>query len=66
MNYKATADTLTDRIVALGPQVLDLADAFQLFKVPGFECRDLAPSLAQADFALSAAQAILRERAEGR
>jgi hypothetical protein len=60
MGYAETCDELTRRIVALGPQVLTLTDAWQLFKVPGFECGDLQPSMAQADGALAKAQAILR------
>lgn len=58
--YTQIADALTERIVALGPQVLALDDAWQLFKIPGFTCDDLAPSLAQADFALAKAKAILK------
>ena len=64
MDYEQTADELTQRIVALGPQILDVDDAWKLFKVPGFKCDDIGPSLAQADWALSAAKQILRQRAD--
>lgn len=64
MTYASTIEALTHRIVALGPQVLTLTDAWQLFKVPGFECRDLQPSMAQADIALATAKAILQPRPE--
>lgn len=59
--YRFTADLLTQRILALipeHPEILTLTDAWQLFKVPGFECADLQPSMAQADAALIIAKAI--------
>lgn len=57
--YADTAERLVERIVALGPVVLTLATPWELFGVPGFACRDLGPSLAQAGFALSKAKSIL-------
>jgi hypothetical protein len=57
--YAATADTLRDRIVALipdNPHIMDMDDPWSLFGVKGFDCSDLGPSLAQAAFALRAAQ----------
>ena len=60
--YTNTADELTTRIVALGPQVMEIASAWDLFKVPGFHCQDLQPSLFQVQWSLSRAKAILREQ----
>jgi hypothetical protein len=62
VTYEETTAALVARIVALGPQVLDVTDAFRLFQLPGFACGDLEPSLAQADFALARAKEILRRR----
>lgn len=62
MTYESTADALTERIVALGPQVLTIDDPWALFKVPGFELGDLQPSFAQANFALQKAKSILEGR----
>lgn len=65
--YAFTADALTQRILALipaHPEILTLTDAWQLFKVPGFECGDLAPSMAQADAALAKAKALHAEGAK--
>lgn len=60
MNYIEVANTLTNRIAALGPRVLATIDSpSDLFKVPGFRCDDLNPSLAQASFALAKARAIV-------
>lgn len=56
MDYETTAAVLQKRIEALGPQILEVTRVFDLFKIPGFQCDDLEPSLAQAQFALSAAQ----------
>lgn len=53
--YAATANELVRRIEALipeHPEVLSLASAWELFTIPGFECSDIGPSLAQASFAL--------------
>jgi hypothetical protein len=55
-SYEKTADALVDRIIALGPQVLAVTDAWALFKIKGFTCEDLQPSLAQADWALMKAK----------
>ena len=57
--YSATADELSARIEALipaHPEVLTMTDPGALFQVPGFKCDDLGPTLAQAAFALRAAQ----------
>jgi hypothetical protein len=57
--YAETANTLVDRIVALipaHPEIMSMDDPWALFKVPGFKCNDLQPSLFQASWALSKAQ----------
>ena len=57
--YSDTANALGERILALiekQPEVLHLSNPFDLFKVPGFECADLQPSLAQAAYSLRWAQ----------
>ncbi len=63
--YEATADELTRRIVALGPLILNLNSPWELFKVDGFTCSDLGPSLAQASYALANAQRLLSETKHG-
>ncbi len=58
-SYESTANALVNRILALipeQPQILQLESAWDLFKVPGFKCDDIGPSLAQASWALSAAK----------
>ena len=55
MNYTETADELVRRIEALIPmhhEIMSLTSPWDLFKVPGFKCDDLGPSLAQASAAL--------------
>ena len=57
--YYRVLDELIERIEALvpeHPEILDLSDPFELFKVPGFACGDLDPSLAQASAALAEAK----------
>ncbi len=57
--YASTAEKLKDRILALipdHPEILELEDAWGLFKVEGFKSDDLEPSLFQAQWALSAAK----------
>jgi len=59
LNYESTGNELADRILALipsHPEILEMDDAWGLFKVDGFSCDDLAPSLAQAQWALSNAK----------
>lgn len=58
--YEATANKLVDRIVALGPAILDCESAWGLFKL-GLECDDIGPSLAQAQAAWSIAKRRVRE-----
>jgi hypothetical protein len=57
--YTLVGETLRDRILALipsHPEILSLTGPFDLFRIEGFECDDLGPSLAQASWALSAAK----------
>lgn len=57
--YAATGNALADRIEKLipsHPEILTMDDPFKLFKVEGFNCDDLGPSLAQAGWALREAQ----------
>lgn len=64
MSYEKTADELTNRIFALipdHPEILDIDSPWALFKVPGFDCKDLEPTLFQAGWALSAAKRKYRD-----
>jgi hypothetical protein len=66
--YVKTADALVTRILETfeaHPEAAAITDAWGLFKVPGFNCDDIGPSLAQADWALGRARAIWRERGRG-
>lgn len=61
MTYEATANELRDRIQKLipdHPEILDMTDPWELFKIEGFNCNDLQPSFAQASQALSVAKAL--------
>jgi hypothetical protein len=61
MNYENTANELRDRIIALipdHPEILTMRSPWDLFKIDGFKCDDLGPSMAQAGWALSAAKNI--------
>jgi len=56
--YSNTADLLVERIKALipeHPQILEMKEPWDLFKVSGFDCDDLGPSLFQASWALAKA-----------
>ena len=58
-NYESTADELVRRITKLipdHPELIVMIDPWALFKVPGFKCDDLGPSLFQASWALRKAQ----------
>jgi len=62
--YAKTADELTARILALiptAPEILTMESVWDLFKVEGFNCSDLGPSMAQAQWALSNAKRIHSE-----
>jgi hypothetical protein len=61
--YESTCDVLTHRILGLipeNPDILEMYDCWKLFDVEGFKCDDLQPSMAQAGFALRAAQQMYR------
>jgi len=58
-SYENTANLLVNRIEKLipkYPEILEIKDVFDLFNISDFECNDLAPSLAQASWALSKAK----------
>lgn len=62
--YAATADELCDRIKKLiptHPEIMTIESTFDLFKIEGFKCDDLQPSLAQAGAALAKARRLHRE-----
>jgi len=66
--YVSTADELVNRISALipsRPEILKIENPFELFKVEGFKCDDLQPSLAQASWALSKAIAATNNACAG-
>ena len=55
IDYDGTANELAKRITKLipdHPEILKLETPWGLFKVPGFKCDDLAPSMFQAGWAL--------------
>lgn len=59
-SYEQSAQLLADRIFDLipeHPEIMTMESAWGLFKVPGFKCDDLQPSLAQAQYALTVARA---------
>jgi len=63
--YMTATDELTNRILKLipdHPEIMALESPFDLFKVAGFDCKDLDPSLMQASFALSNARALYKQQ----
>ncbi len=55
MSYESTADELSIRILKLIPNnqnILTMESAWDLFSVPGFQCKDIGPSAFQAGWAL--------------
>ena len=59
LSGQTIVDQLSKRILDLipdHPEILEITEAFDLFKVEGFKCDDLEPSLFQASSALSKAQ----------
>lgn len=65
--YEASADKLVKRIMACipgHPEILDFDNPFQLFKVDGFKCDDIGPSLFQAQWSLSKAKQLYRENGD--
>ena len=66
--YSGIVEKLTERILKLipsHPEILTLRSAWGLFEVPGFDCKDLDPSMAQAEFALTEAKRRRRLGAPG-
>jgi len=58
-HYEKCGQSLKSRILALIPkhkQILQITDPFELFRIPGFKCDDLEPTLAMADAALAQAK----------
>ena len=58
-DYVSIADELAKRIAALipaHPEILYMDDPLDLFKIEGFDCSDLEPSIPQAQWALSKAK----------
>jgi hypothetical protein len=58
--YTNAANELVGRILKLipaHPEILIMDGAWDLFKVEGFKCDDLEPTLAQANWALAKAKA---------
>lgn len=67
MNYQTTAEELVNRILNLipkNPQILNMTDVWDLFKVPEFQCDDIGPSLAQASWAFQEAKRLHAEQNE--
>ncbi len=63
--YVNEADELIRRITALipdHPEILDLTSPWDLFRVEGFDCADIGPTLFQASFALEQAKKAWDER----
>ena len=63
--YEGIADELTNRILVLipaHPEIMTIESPCDLFKINGFTCKDLGPSLAQAFGALSKARLLFRNR----
>lgn len=56
---ESIASKLKDRILALipdRPEILTLNSAWDLLKIEGFDCGDMGPRLAQAEWALEQAK----------
>jgi len=63
--YTGVIEELVRRIEALvpaHPEILTMDNPFDLFRVEGFKCDDLAPSLAQAGGALAAVKGAHRDK----
>ena len=59
MTYEDAGQELKRRIKALipeHPEIMEMRGPWGLFKVPGFRCDDLEPSMAMADAALDLAR----------
>jgi hypothetical protein len=58
-SYENSAQELKRRIIALipdHPEIMNMTEPFDLFKIEGFKCDDLQPSLGQAMGALAFAK----------
>ena len=68
--YEATGNELADRILRMipdHPEILEMESACDLFKIDGFDCSDLNPSLAQAGWAFNRArQVFLNNKEKGK
>jgi len=65
--YQNDADILSLRILALipkHPEILDMEDPFDLFRIPGFSIFGMDVSLAQASWALIEAKTIYERHNE--
>jgi len=65
MDYKITIETLTDRILELIPEnleILDFEQPWALFSIKEFKVNDLSPSYMQAAVALNKAKERYYER----
>jgi hypothetical protein len=63
--YAGIGEELASRIEALipeHPEIMDMDGPWGLFKVEGFKCDDLGPSLFQASWALAAARGRYAEK----
>ena len=66
-SYSATADILVGRIVDLiprNPHIMEMDSPWDLFKVKGFKCDDIGPSLFQASCSLAKAKQVYRQSTE--
>ena len=66
--YADTADKLTDVILGLiptNPSILEMGSPWDLFKIEGFRCEDIQPSLFQAGWALANAKRIYELNQKG-
>jgi hypothetical protein len=65
INYEDTANQLMERILSLipeHPEIMKMDSPWDLFKIEGLNYDDLAPSMAQADWAMQRAQQIYLEQ----
>ena len=64
-DYESTANALVERIEKLipnHPEILTMKNVFDLFRIPGFKCDDISPSLFQAQWAVGKARQNYREK----
>ena len=66
--YTNVVHELEKRILAMMPEypeLVEMVDPWQLFRVEGFNCKDLEPSLAQASAALLGARLLWGDNMRG-